>query len=78
MIGTILSFLGPLALKLIDYWFKKQEVNEDMKKSYYNFLEQLDRKGMIKISNFMGAEKSRQELKEKIRRERLEREKKQT
>lgn len=78
MILSLVSAVMPLVLKLIGFWLDKKKVDAEMTKSYYNFLEQLDKKGLAKVSNLMGVEKERARLEEELRNDRLTRDKKQT
>lgn len=76
MWAGIISMIGQLGLWLLSQWIRQQKKEEDMVKSYYNFLDAVDKSGSLKVANHLAAARAEQEEIERLLKEKAERENK--
>lgn len=55
LIGSVFSFFAPLLLRMVDIWVRNSQKQEDIKKSYYAFLDAVDKSGAAKVANHISA-----------------------
>ena len=67
----IISIAGSLIMSALKWWLDKQKMDDEMRKSYISFLNQLDQKGMANVANYLATERARDELFEQIKKDRL-------
>lgn len=53
MIQWIVNAIAPLLFHFLDRWIKGQKHQEEMVKSYYNFLTHVDQSGQVKVANHL-------------------------
>jgi len=66
IITVLLPAIGKLALGLLDYWVKYQNVDDKFLKSYYEFLKEIDNNGIIKGSTLKSADDCKKRLLERL------------
>ena len=69
MIAGILQMLGPIILWFLQKWVENQKAEESMLKSYYNFLDHVDKAGQVKVANHLSATKALRAEQERLRKE---------
>jgi len=67
IITAILPFVGKLLLSSLDWWIKKQKHDQEMLKSYHEFLKQIDKAGLANVANYLAAEDALKAKQEEIR-----------
>lgn len=61
------AMAGSVLLWLLDQFMKKQQLDEDMKKAYYDFLDQADKKGLAKVALWQSGESARERLVDRVK-----------
>lgn len=49
----IMNAIAPLIFYFLEQWIKRQKHEEEMVKSYYTFLDMVDRSGQVKVANHL-------------------------
>ena len=60
------SMAGSILIWLLNQLMKRQKLDEDMKKAYYDFLEQANKKGLTKGALWQAGEESRDRLIDRV------------